>query len=133
MKWLWEKILSVRDMSYAAPSKTMSVLTCCVFVLLLDFDDMGQIALFHAISSEDYYPLAEDVSPEAKSLIDGLLRKDPMYRLGSLAGRGKDILKMSWFDSLNLRDLRKKRFQAPFIPAKGILETIEDEETDGLL
>ena len=93
------------------------------------------MALFHAISNEDYYPLAEDVSAEAKDLVDGLLIKDPMHRLGSLAGRGKDILNKPWFGSLNLRDLRKKRFQAPFVPAKDTLDTIidEEEETDGLL
>ena len=133
MKWSWEKIRSVRRMSFPAPVENDDFTNMLRLSLSLDFDDMGQIALFHAITNEDYYPLAEEVSPEAKSLIDGLLRKDPMYRLGSLAGRGKDILKMSWFDGLNLRHLRKKRFQAPFIPAKGILETIEDEETDGLL
>ena len=98
------------------------------------YDGMDQMALFRAIVEEKYYPLTDGVSAEAKDLIEGLLEKDPTKRLGALAGRGKGILRKPWFDGLNLRELRKKRFQAPFIPAKGSLETLEEEEeSEGLL
>jgi serine/threonine protein kinase len=80
------------------------------------FDDMPQMELFESIVRERYYPLADEVSDDAFEVIDGLLRKDPTRRLGALAGRGKDIINMSWFEELDLVELRQKRFEAPFIP-----------------
>lgn len=88
------------------------------------YDDMPQMELFETIVKEKFYPLPDDVSDEAFYVIDGLLEKDPTYRLGSLAGKGKDIINKEWFKELDLCELRQKKFQAPFIPKNEELATL---------
>ena len=88
------------------------------------YDDMPQMELFETIVKEKFYPLPDDVSDEAFYVIDGLLEKDTTYRLGSLAGKGKDIINKEWFNELDLCELRQKKFQAPFIPHNAELEAL---------
>lgn len=62
------------------------------------------------------------------------LEKDPTQRLGSLAGRGKDILAKDWFKELDLGELRQKKFPAPFIPKNDELdEVVEQTSVAGLV
>ena len=79
-------------------------------------DGMDNMTLFQSIVQEDYYPLPETKTPELKSILDGLLEKDPAARLGVLQGGEKDILTHKWFDGLDLVKLRAKGVTAPFIP-----------------
>ncbi len=88
------------------------------------YDGMPQMELFHSIVKEKFYPLPDDVSDEAFYVIDELLEKDPTRRLGSLAGRGKDIMAKAWFKELDLGKLREKKHPAPFIPKKNELDKI---------
>jgi serine/threonine protein kinase len=98
------------------------------------FDGMEQMALFKAICQEKFYPLPDDVSDEAYCVIEPLLEKDPALRLGALAGRGKDIIKMGWFDGLDLNALRRKSIKAPFIPTNmKFLNTLLESSSSSLL
>lgn len=86
------------------------------------YDGMPQMELFQTIVREKFYPLPDDVSDEAFYVIDELLEKDPNQRLGSLAGRGKDIIAKAWFKDLDLGELRQKKHPAPFIPKNDELD-----------
>ena len=77
---------------------------------------MDQMALFQAISTDKYYPLPDSASNESFDLIDRLLEKDPVQRLGNLAGGSKDIVNHMWFDGLVLKKLRAKEIKAPWVP-----------------
>ena len=79
-------------------------------------DGMDNMTMFQSIVQEEYYPLPDSKSPELKSLIDGLLEKEPAERLGVLAGGEKDIITHPWFDGLDLVQLRDKAVEAPYIP-----------------
>jgi hypothetical protein len=85
-------------------------------------DGMPQMELFQCIVREKFYPLPDEVSDECFYVVDELLEKDPNQRLGSLAGRGKDIMAKKWFGFLSLDDLRQKKYKAPFIPTNTALE-----------
>ena len=96
------------------------------------FDGMDQMSMFKAICQEDFYPLPDDISDEAYGVIEPLLEKDPVLRLGALAGRGRDIMKMGWFDGLDLCALRRKSIKAPFIPVNVTLDTLLEESASDL-
>ena len=83
---------------------------------------MPQMELFQCIVREKFYPLPDEVSDDCFYVVDELLEKDPNQRLGSLAGRGKDIMAKKWFEFLTLDDLRQKKYTAPFIPCNTTLE-----------
>mmetsp|Transcript_6055 Transcript_6055/g.14151 ORF Transcript_6055/g.14151 Transcript_6055/m.14151 type:complete len:84 (+) Transcript_6055:1795-2046(+) len=72
--------------------------------------------LFRYICKEEFYPLPDDASDEVFYVVHALLEKNPTKRLGSLAGRGKDIMAKKWFEGLELDDLRQKMYTAPYIP-----------------
>jgi serine/threonine protein kinase len=91
------------------------------------YDGMPQMELFQTIVREKFYPLPDDVSDEAFCVIDELLEKDPTRRLGSLAGRGKDIMAKDWFKDLDLGVLRQKKHPAPFIPKNDELDQMVEE------
>jgi hypothetical protein len=55
-------------------------------------------------------------SMDACDLIDRLLVKDPLVRLGSLSGGESDILCHSWFKGLDSHSVRKRTIKAPWIP-----------------
>lgn len=90
------------------------------------YDGMPQMELFQCIVREKFYPLPDEVSDSAFYVIDELLEKDPTRRLGSLAGRGKDIMAKEWFDELDLGQVRQKKHPAPFKPKNDFLNDIVD-------
>jgi serine/threonine protein kinase len=96
------------------------------------YDGMDQMSMFKAICQDKFYPLPDDVSDEAFSVIDTLLEKDPALRLGALAGRGKDIMEMGWFDGLDHWALRRKSIKAPLIPATVKLDSLSEESSYNL-
>jgi serine/threonine protein kinase len=93
------------------------------------YDGMDQMSMFKAICQDKFYPLPDDISDEAYDVIEPLLEKDPALRLGALAGRGKDIMKMGWFDGLDLWALRRKSIKAPFIPTNMKLDSLLEESS----
>ena len=80
------------------------------------YEGLSQVGLYEAICHEDYYPLPNNVSIDAFDLIDRLLEKDPIQRLGTLSGRERDILTHEWFDGLDLTRLQMREVEAPWIP-----------------
>jgi serine/threonine protein kinase len=80
------------------------------------FDGIEQMELLRCIIKEPFYPLPDSTTDACVCVVDGLLKKDPTHRLGSLAGRGKDIMSKDWFKGLELDDLRQKKFTAPYMP-----------------
>lgn len=88
------------------------------------YDGITQMQLFNAICREKFYPLPDTASDEAFYVVHGLLEKDPNSRLGSLAGRGKDIMTKEWFDGLVLDDLRQKNYIAPYEPENRMMDRL---------
>jgi Protein kinase domain/Cyclic nucleotide-binding domain len=80
------------------------------------FEGQGHMALLQAIVQEDYYPLPGTSSEVLADFISGLLEKEPVQRLGSLAGGEKGILKHGWFSEFDINQVRNKKAKAPFIP-----------------
>lgn len=79
------------------------------------FEGMDQILLFKSIVDDTHKPLSNS-SPEAMRLVDALLEKDPVQRLGSLKRGEAEILQHEWFDGLDLQELRHGKITAPWIP-----------------
>ncbi len=80
------------------------------------FEGQDQMSLLQAIVQETFYPLPDTVSKELTNFMSGLLEKDPVQRLGSLANGEKGILKHEWFSALDINSVRNKVAKAPFIP-----------------
>lgn len=96
------------------------------------FDGMDQVTLYNSICQDNYYPLSggnTDVfSATLHELVEQLLEKDPIRRLGMLAGGIDDILNHAWFEEIDLIRLRKKRWPAPWKPTLS-----GDEQTECLI
>ena len=112
-------------------SLTQSMSKKFLFVYFQFYEDMDQVTLFRTIVEEKYYPLPDDVSDDAYELIDHLLEKDPVHRMGSLAGGGKDILNSKWMLTLDLVKVRQKRVKAPFVPKPMKLSTVLEASGSG--
>lgn len=96
------------------------------------FDGMDQVTLYNSICQDNYYPLSggnTDVfSASLHELVEQLLEKDPIRRLGMLAGGMDDILNHAWFEEIDLMLIRKKRWPAPWKPT-----LTGDEQTECLI
>jgi protein kinase A len=77
---------------------------------------MDQMELFKA-NVRGRFTLPRGISAEGASIIEGLIKKDPSQRLGSLKGGEDDILNHPWFASIDVEKLRNKEIKAPFVPA----------------
>jgi hypothetical protein len=82
------------------------------------YDGMDQVTLFEAIVEEKQYPVQTIVSKEVTEIIDAFLEKDPVQRLGVLAGGSKDIMNHKWFKDMDLTKIRAKQVKAPWVPSK---------------
>ena len=91
------------------------------------YDGMQFTELYRCICEEDFHPLPKTASDEVCELVEGLLQKDPLVRLGSRSRRGKDIMAKNWFDGLDLDDLRIKKYEAPFIPNNDMMDDLIEE------
>jgi serine/threonine protein kinase len=56
-------------------------------------------------------------SVEAKSLLLGLLERDPSKRLGCTDDDAKEIKRHPWFSKINWDKLMAKKIEPPFKPA----------------
>jgi len=56
------------------------------------------------------------LSPNARSLLDGLFQKEPSKRLGSGSGGAEEIKAHPWFNGVDWNVIMKKEIKAPFIP-----------------
>lgn len=76
---------------------------------------IDQEDLYRSIIEDDYDPPMY-ASMDACDLIDRLLVKDPLVRLGSLSGGESDILGHHWFTGMNVHAARKRTLPAPWLP-----------------
>lgn len=60
--------------------------------------------------------LRPNITPAARSLLEGLLQKDKTHRLGSGARGHRDIMTHPFFRTINWDDLYKKKIEPPFNP-----------------
>ena len=68
-------------------------------------------------------------SQDAKTLIDGMLQKEPELRLGSGEADGDDIRKHAWFGPIDWKKLEARQLTPPFKPnVKGELDTSNFDE-----
>ena len=104
------------------------------------YDGIDQAELFDAIALNDFPPLPDTISSEAKDLVAGLLQKDPVIRYGST--HQCKIQEHAWFRELDLDAMRHREMEAPWVPyLEGPLDTsnfndwseLEQAEKDGTL
>lgn len=81
----------------------------------LPFYNRDHDVLFTLILMEDV-KFPRNISPEAKSLLSGLLAKVPKDRLGGGKDDVKDIQAHPFFASINWKDLENKKITPPFKP-----------------
>lgn len=55
------------------------------------------------------------ISPTTKAFLEGLLRKDPSKRLGSISD-AEEIKEHPWFAGINWQYILEKKYEAPFVP-----------------
>uniref|UniRef100_A0A8C7AQW2 non-specific serine/threonine protein kinase n=1 Tax=Neovison vison TaxID=452646 RepID=A0A8C7AQW2_NEOVI len=81
----------------------------------LPFYNQDHEKLFELILMEELrFP--RTLSPEAKSLLSGLLRKDPKQRLGGGPEDAKEIMQHRFFASIVWQDVYEKKLSPPFKP-----------------
>uniref|UniRef100_A0A673AUF1 non-specific serine/threonine protein kinase n=1 Tax=Sphaeramia orbicularis TaxID=375764 RepID=A0A673AUF1_9TELE len=81
----------------------------------LPFYNRDHERLFELILMEEIrFP--RNLSPEAKSLLAGLLKKDPKQRLGGGPNDAKDVMSHIFFITINWQDLEQKKITPIFKP-----------------
>ncbi|KAI7793276.1 v-akt murine thymoma viral oncogene homolog 2, like [Triplophysa rosa] len=81
----------------------------------LPFYNQDHERLFELIVMEEIrFP--RNLTPEAKALLTGLLRKDPKQRLGGGPDDAKDVMSHKFFSSINWQDVLQKKLVPPFKP-----------------
>ncbi|KAG7371650.1 protein kinase domain containing protein [Nitzschia inconspicua] len=80
-------------------------------------DGMDQVDVFESIIHEQHMPVPGGSKALCK-LVDGLLEKEPSYRLGMLNGRAEDIMSHKCFDGMDIVEFRTRKIKAPWIPPK---------------
>ncbi|XP_069787001.1 RAC-gamma serine/threonine-protein kinase isoform X8 [Narcine bancroftii] len=81
----------------------------------LPFYNQDHEKLFELILMEDI-KFPRTLSSDAKSLLSGLLIKDPNKRLGGGPDDAKDIMQDSFFSGINWQDVYDKKLLPPFKP-----------------
>uniref|UniRef100_A0A8C1FB59 non-specific serine/threonine protein kinase n=1 Tax=Cyprinus carpio carpio TaxID=630221 RepID=A0A8C1FB59_CYPCA len=81
----------------------------------LPFYNQDHERLFELILMEEIrFP--RNLSPEAKALLAGLLKKDPKQRLGGGPDDAKEVMTHKFFSSMNWQDVLQKKLIPPFKP-----------------
>uniref|UniRef100_A0A8C7XHM0 non-specific serine/threonine protein kinase n=1 Tax=Oryzias sinensis TaxID=183150 RepID=A0A8C7XHM0_9TELE len=81
----------------------------------LPFYNQDHEKLFELILMEDIrFP--RTLGPEARSLLSGLLKKDPMQRLGGGPNDAKEIMQHKFFAGIIWQDVYEKKLVPPFKP-----------------
>ncbi|XP_070798418.1 RAC-alpha serine/threonine-protein kinase isoform X2 [Pituophis catenifer annectens] len=81
----------------------------------LPFYNQDHEKLFELILMEEIrFP--RTLSPEAKSLLSGLLKKDPKQRLGGGPDDAKEIMQHKFFSGIVWQDVYEKKLVPPFKP-----------------
>ncbi|XP_054758907.2 RAC-alpha serine/threonine-protein kinase-like [Lytechinus pictus] len=81
----------------------------------LPFYNRDHEVLFELILTEKI-KFPSRISEVSKSLLDGLLEKNPKNRLGCGPKDAKEIMEHKFFDSINWEDLYERKIRPPFLP-----------------
>ncbi|KAG3009342.1 hypothetical protein PC119_g13921 [Phytophthora cactorum] len=79
--------------------------------------------LMKTILKQDWVTFSPSFSDAAISLINGLLTRDPMMRLGSGPRGADEVLTHPFFDSIDWPELLERKMQPPFNPGVGKMDT----------
>ncbi|CAH0513697.1 unnamed protein product [Peronospora belbahrii] len=79
--------------------------------------------MFQTILKQDWVTFSPSFSDAAISLINGLLTRDPMMRLGSGPRGADEVLTHPFFDSIDWPELLDRKMQPPFNPGVGKMDT----------
>ncbi|CEG48617.1 agc rsk rskp90 protein kinase [Plasmopara halstedii] len=79
--------------------------------------------MFQTILKQDWVTFSPSFSDAAISLINGLLTRDPMIRLGSGPRGADEVLTHPFFDCIDWPELLERRMLPPFNPGVGKMDT----------
>lgn len=79
--------------------------------------------MFQTILKQDWVTFSPSFSDAAISLINGLLTRDPMMRLGSGPRGADEVLTHPFFESIDWPELLERRMLPPFNPGVGKMDT----------
>uniref|UniRef100_A0A8C0DXP8 non-specific serine/threonine protein kinase n=1 Tax=Balaenoptera musculus TaxID=9771 RepID=A0A8C0DXP8_BALMU len=109
------KVLEDNDYGRAVDWWGLGVVTYEMMCGRLPFYNQDHERLFELILMEEIrFP--RTLSPEAKSLLAGLLKKDPKQRLGGGPSDAKEVMEHRFFLSINWQDVVQKKLLPPFKP-----------------
>uniref|UniRef100_A0A8C2XFH0 non-specific serine/threonine protein kinase n=1 Tax=Cyclopterus lumpus TaxID=8103 RepID=A0A8C2XFH0_CYCLU len=109
------KVLEDNDYGRAVDWWGLGVVTYEMMCGRLPFYNQDHEKLFELILMEDI-KFPRTLSSDAKSLLSGLLIKDPNKRLGGGPDDAKEIMRHSFFSGVNWQDVYDKKMVPPFKP-----------------
>uniref|UniRef100_A0AAX7V9M9 non-specific serine/threonine protein kinase n=1 Tax=Astatotilapia calliptera TaxID=8154 RepID=A0AAX7V9M9_ASTCA len=109
------KVLEDNDYGRAVDWWGLGVVTYEMMCGRLPFYNQDHEKLFELILMEDI-KFPRTLSADAKSLLSGLLFKDPNKRLGGGPDDAKEIMRHSFFSGIDWQDVYDKKLVPPFKP-----------------
>uniref|UniRef100_A0A3Q1IAW1 non-specific serine/threonine protein kinase n=1 Tax=Anabas testudineus TaxID=64144 RepID=A0A3Q1IAW1_ANATE len=114
-EYLAPEVLEDNDYGRAVDWWGLGVVTYEMMCGRLPFYNQDHEKLFELILMEDI-KLPRTLSTDAKSLLSGLLIKDPNKRLGGGPDDAKEIMRHSFFSGVEWQDVYDKKLIPPFKP-----------------
>jgi serine/threonine protein kinase len=105
------EVLTQGGYSFEADWYTLGVVLYEMIIGAPPFDAETHKELFSSII-HDKVRFPKDIDSDVKTVISGLLRKDPNKRYGF-----KKLLKQEFFQNIDLKLLKKKELEPPFFPS----------------
>jgi len=79
-------------------------------------DNIEQLALLKKIVQGKYVFPSGKMSESSRDIVRKLLSRNPIHRLGCLAGAEKDVKDHEWFGDFDFDQLVKQEMKAPWVP-----------------
>uniref|UniRef100_A0A8C5B0P6 non-specific serine/threonine protein kinase n=1 Tax=Gadus morhua TaxID=8049 RepID=A0A8C5B0P6_GADMO len=114
-EYLAPEVLEDNDYGRAVDWWGLGVVTYEMMCGRLPFYNQDHEKLFELILMEDI-KFPRTLSSDAKSLLSGLLIKDPNKRLGGGPDDAKEIMRHSYFTLVDWQDVYDKKLVPPFMP-----------------